>query len=114
MRLFSRIVGILLLAVLAVSLAGAQALIVPAAQNSHPAGCHGHSQPTPAPVSHDCCVAGHDHAVPGNSFSGMTLLPYFGPAIDSESIMSVASMNEGGFVLVSSPPGSSGSLVLRI
>jgi hypothetical protein len=114
MRRFSRIVGILLLVVLAASLASAQALLFPSPQNFSPAGCHGHSQPTPAPLSHNCCIAGHSYAVPGSSFSGMTLLPYFGAAIDHYSVMDAVSAIRESFVLVPSPPGSPGLLVLRI
>src|SRR5579864_6016473 len=86
MQLFSRIVGVLLLAGLAASSAGARAFTLPAAQNTPPAGCHGHALPAraPAPLSHQCCIAGHDHAVPGSVFSGITLLPYCGAAGEVE------------------------------
>ena len=114
MPLLSRTLALIVLAALTVSSAGAQGLIFPAAQNSRPAGCHGHPQPTPAPLNHDCCIAGHDQAVPGNMFSGLTLLPFFGALIDYQSFTRPACMSGSSFVSVASPPGSPGLLVLRI
>jgi hypothetical protein len=113
---FSRIVGMLLLAGLAASSAGAQAFVLPAAQNLHPAGCHGHAlpPPAPAPLSHQCCVAGHDHAVPASVFSGITLLPYFGPTSEAQQAASAYRVSGKLSILNPSPIGSPGSISLRI
>jgi hypothetical protein len=115
MRLLSRIVGILLLVALAASSAGAQALMMPSAQSTHPAGCHGRALPTaPAPTSHHCCIVGHNHAVPGNLFSGLTLLPCFGPAGQAEQAASAYRLNGRLSILIPSALGLPGPISLRI
>jgi hypothetical protein len=116
MQLFSRIVGVLLLAGLAASSAGARAFTLPAAQNTPPAGCHGHGLPprAPAPLSHQCCIAGHDHAFPGSVFSGITLLPYCGAAGDAEQAAPAYRFIRRLSIPLPSSPGSPGSSCLRI
>jgi hypothetical protein len=77
-----RRVAVLLLATMAVALAGAQGLAFPVAQadsfslplHLHPAGCHSQESsapkaPSPLPTSYQCCANGHDVAVPNASFS---------------------------------------------
>jgi len=76
-----RIVGLVLLIATAAALPGAQAMpSLPAAPASHPAGCHSHGPinvpvnhgpaiPSPAPVSYQCCVSGHQAALPNVVFS---------------------------------------------
>lgn len=73
MQTFSRIVVVLLLGVLATTLLSSTAIALPSHLPVHPAGCHhGHETPAPVPVSYQCCVAGHNVAVPG---SGYTIRP---------------------------------------
>lgn len=116
MQPFSRIVGVLLLAGLAASSAGARAFTLPAAQNTPPAGCHGHGLPprAPAPLNHQCCIAGHDHAFPGSVFSGITLLPYCGPAGDAEQTATGYRFIRRLSIPLPSSLGSPGSICLRI
>src|ERR1700730_13970224 len=71
-----RIVGLVLLTATAVALPGAQTMLSAAAPASHPAGCHSHGPvqngpaiPSPAPVSYQCCVSGHQAALPNMAFS---------------------------------------------
>ena len=116
MQPFSRIVGLLLLAAMVASSAGAQAVMVPAAHTAHPAGCHGHALPVPAPPprNHQCCIAGHNHAVPANLFSGLAPLPYFGPAGDVAQAMPAYRGSGKPSILIPFSIGSPGSLSLRI
>jgi hypothetical protein len=113
---FSRIVGVLLVAAVVASSAGAQALMLPAAQNTHPAGCHGHALPAPepAPLSYQCCIAGHNHAVPGNVFTGSTLLPYFGAAADAKQAPPPYLVSDKHSLMIPYSVGSPGSISLRI
>jgi len=68
-----RIVGLVLLIATAAALPGMQAMPSAAAPAGHPAGCHSHSNapaiPSPAPVSYQCCVSGHQTALPNVAFS---------------------------------------------
>jgi hypothetical protein len=66
-----RMIALLLLVTMAGTLATAQVELFPAAQESHPAGCHGHAPaiPSPAPTSYQCCVSGHHAAIPNAAFS---------------------------------------------
>jgi hypothetical protein len=71
-----RIVGLVLLIATAANLPGMQAMPSTAAPASHPAGCHGHTPgsqgpaiPSPAPTSYQCCVSGHQAALPNVAFS---------------------------------------------
>lgn len=116
MQLLARIIGMLLIVVVAASSVGAQALLLPSGQDTLPAPCHGHGShsPAPAPAGHQCCIAGHDHAVPGNSFSGLTLLPYFGAIALDQPVASLVSFTTRLSVLTNSTPGSPGSISLRI
>jgi hypothetical protein len=116
MQLFSRIVGVLVLAAFAASSVGAQAFTLPAAQNTHPAGCHGHSLPThaPVPLNHQCCIAGHNHAIPGSMFSGLTLLPYFGLAGNPDLAEVPYRFNDRRTILSQPSVGSPGPISLRI
>jgi len=65
-----------LLGTIFAALPGAQTLAAfPAAPAGHPAGCHSHRPPTPspAPASYQCCVSGHDAAIPNAAFSSRPL-----------------------------------------
>jgi hypothetical protein len=110
MRLFPQILALVLIATLASTSIGIHALVLPA-PHVHPAGCHGHGSPTPAPVSYQCCVAGHHQAIPGSLFSGLVSLAYFGTTEDAENVVPVEPL---GTTPVSSSPGSPGITSLRI
>src|ERR1700730_17137493 len=71
MQRTSGMIAVLLLVVTAAAVPGAHALAFSAAQPAHPAGCHSHGPPTPAPAptSFQCCVTGHQAAIPNASFS---------------------------------------------
>jgi hypothetical protein len=71
-----RIVGLVLLIATAAALLDAQTMPITAAAASHPAGCHSRAPidhapaiPSPAPVSYQCCVSGHQAALPNVAFS---------------------------------------------
>jgi len=65
-----RVVTALLLASFAGCLLCAPALALPVAQN-HARGCHGHGpmKSGQSPANHQCCVSGHQAAVPMAAFS---------------------------------------------
>jgi hypothetical protein len=62
-----------LLLVVSAAVPGAHALVFLTTQSGHPAGCHGHgpATPSPAPNSFQCCVSGHQAAMPNASFSSL-------------------------------------------
>ena len=66
-----RMIAMLLLLGLAAAWAEAQAMPFVVAPSRHAGGCHEHEPATPAPASthHQCCVNGHDAAVPSVLFS---------------------------------------------
>jgi hypothetical protein len=107
-----RMIAVLLLVTMTAALPGAPALGFPAMEARHPAaGCHGHgpATPSPEPTSYQCCVSGHDVAIPNASFSSRLLASRLcglaadeqlrlGFAPDRHSVMFVLSAN--------SPPGA--------
>jgi hypothetical protein len=114
MRPCSRIVVLLLLVAFAASSAGARAIMLPAAQGSYTAGCHGHP-PTPRhiPLGHQCCIAGHNHAIPGSLFSGFTL-HQVGQVSDAEPAKPAFAVNRPFATLTFSSSVSPGLVALRI
>jgi len=110
MQWLARMVAVLLL----VELAAAQPATQVLAFSALPvAGCHGHmahhhSSPTiPAPVKYQCCVNGHDAAIPCAAFSGHRVFALtsgidmgMGLALRSSQLPSFVS-----FAPSSSPPG---------
>lgn len=83
MQPFSRIVAVLLLGMAGATL-GLPALALPGnlPHAAQPAGCH-HGPKTPAsapaPVSYQCCAAGHNASMPGSGFA-VSPLVMTGPA----------------------------------
>ena len=116
MRTLWRVVGVLLLAAFAISSAGAQVFMAPAAAKKQPAGCHGHALPAPAraPLSYQCCIAGHNHAVPGSSFAGVTSLASIGAADDLVDALLIGRFNNALFVVIPSSLSSPRAICLRI
>jgi hypothetical protein len=69
MATISRIAMLILVVAVASVLPGTAVVALPAAH--HPARCHGNmpDAPAPAPVSHQCCVTGHQSAMPSAAFN---------------------------------------------
>jgi len=111
-----RMVALLLLVTTAGTLASAQMELFPAAQETHPAGCHGHSPaiPSPAPTSYQCCLNGHHAAIPNAAFSLQTGAAQV-CSLDNgpELILNIIPCFRASVLIVpsSSPPGA---LPLRI
>jgi hypothetical protein len=107
-----RMIAVLLLVTMTAALPGAQALGFPAMEASHPAaGCHSHgpATPSPAPTSYQCCVSGHDVAIPNVSFSSRPLASRLcGLAADKQLCLGFApDRHSVMFVLpADSPPGA--------
>jgi hypothetical protein len=117
MQPFLQTTGVLLLLLTTVaSWAGSSALMAPPAQNMRPAGCHGHSMPvrSPAPVSHQCCIAGHNTAIPTSLFSVDTVLAFSGPSSSHEQLSPAARFGDTGSTLPPLTWKSPGSVSLRI
>ena len=79
MQTSSGMIAVMLLVVMAAAVPGAHALAFLTTQPVHPAGCHNHgpATPSPAPTSFQCCVGGHQAAMPNASFSSLS--PDAGP-----------------------------------
>jgi len=105
MQTTSRLTALLLLVMVGSVLLGAQGLALPSVHTTHPAGCHDRMPASPAPVSHQCCVAGHQSALPSAAFSPRPPAAHFGAACD-DSVISLASLPVRPLVL---PMISSGS-----
>jgi hypothetical protein len=75
MQRTSGMIAVLLLVVTAAAVPGAHALAFLTTQPGHPAGCHndGPATPAPAPNCLQCCVSGHQAAMPNASFSSLPL-----------------------------------------
>ena len=114
-RPISRIAAVLLLGVVSSIFPGAPSFALPDPP-AHSAGCHSHQSPapSPAPVSYQCCVAGHHVAIPGVSFSGQFPLLYLCKASEADS-RPMASIGHHNFLIqIPSPDGSPGLAPLRI
>jgi len=66
-----RTVAMGLLLSMAAALSGVPATASIPSRADHPAGCHGRAPavPSPAPTSYQCCVSGHDAALPNPAFA---------------------------------------------
>jgi hypothetical protein len=103
-----RAVSVLLLITMA-AMPGAQAMPFPAAPAAHPAGCHGHgpSAPSPVPASYQCCVNGHDAAIPSTACAMRPLVAQFA-TLDGEDLTlssTFSAHSSSNVVTASSPPG---------
>src|ERR1017187_5316671 len=107
-----RMIAVLLLVTMTAALPGAQALGFPAMEASHPAaGCprHGPGASAPGPPRDQCCVSGHDVAIPNVSFSSRPLASRLcGLAADKQLCLGFApDRHSVMFVLpADSPPGA--------
>ena len=91
-----------------------------ALQTARPAGCHDHELPAslplpivpatvpPAPRGYQCCVTGHDAAIPFASFSLRITLACVGGASGAGQFSSATAMHLSSIALIpfGSPPGS--------
>jgi len=111
MQASSRMIAVLLVGTIFAALPGAQALSFSAPSVGHPAGCHSHGPAIPSPMAprYQCCVTGHQAAIPNASFSSRPLdalicglagsqQPRCGIACDRHFVMFVVPSN--------SPPGA--------
>jgi hypothetical protein len=108
-RSWRRIAGLLLIT-MATALSGAQALAFPAAQavplHRHPAGCHAPAAPAHAPTSYQCCVNGHNVAIPNALFTLRSMaVQLCSLAVDGPRLNFASSLNlENLLAPANSPP----------
>ena len=76
MKRFAKIVVFLVLVAVSASSLGAQAFLLPAQPQQPPAGCHEHGSKAPArhSTNYQCCLTGHNTAVPQTSHSPEPIL----------------------------------------
>ena len=116
-RSISRVIAVLLLGTMLASPSlGTMAFGLTANPSAAPAGCHSHGTrvPPPKPVSYKCCATGHQHAIPGTSFSASTPLSFLCRADQVEQAAQVYNETSSPQILIPSSPGSPGSSLLRI
>src|ERR1700757_3656540 len=67
----SRLLALILVLSLLMGSQSVQEMLVPMSHSGHPAGCHAPEPVTPSPSRSDyqCCMSGHQWAVPIGSFS---------------------------------------------
>jgi hypothetical protein len=104
---FSRVIAVLLVAIVAATVLSGQ--VIHMAQPAHlgPAPCHGHSPalPSPQPVNDQCCLTGHASALlqspvfPRPSWTNL----YHGSEIASESPLPIVCCT---LPILSAPPSS--------
>jgi hypothetical protein len=75
MSYFLKYLTLVLLAAVSVSAITVPVLTVIPAPDAQPAGCHQHGQKLPShqPANYNCCLAGHDSAVPQASFDHLVV-----------------------------------------
>ncbi len=71
MERFEKLVVFLVMTAVGASFLGPQSLLLHAQPQERPAGCHEHGSKAPAPhsTSYQCCLTGHNTAVPQTSHS---------------------------------------------
>jgi hypothetical protein len=76
MERFAKLVVFFVMVAVSASSLGAQAFLLPAQLQQPPAGCHEHGSKAPAPhsTSYQCCLTGHNTAVPQTSHSPEPIL----------------------------------------
>jgi hypothetical protein len=104
-----RMVAVVLLIVMA-AMSPAQAMPFPAVQTPHPAGCHSHrpATPSPAPPTYQCCVTGHDAAIPSAARALRPLVARFAASDGGEGLALSSTFSahfSSNVVTASSPPG---------
>src|SRR4029077_5130719 len=78
MERFAKIVVFLVMVAVSASSLGAQAFLLPTQPHERPPGCHEHGSKAPAPhsTSYQCCLTGHNTALPQTSHSPEPILHY--------------------------------------
>jgi hypothetical protein len=109
MTLSSRIVAVVVLLAVVVAFASAHASDHSIPQPKLPP-CHGHmpEQPARVPVSYQCCVNGHDAAIPQATFQARPLLALFSKSDGGEDFSLTSVLVPHSSIIVvpsSSPPG---------
>jgi hypothetical protein len=106
----SRLVAILLVVAFAATAPSAQLLAMPSPPAGHPAGCHdsGPAAPSPAPSSYQCCVSGHQSAIPGASFSLRPTVASSPVEVENlnRSLINFSSRDFSRLIPSDSPPGA--------
>jgi len=110
MERFAKLVVLLVMVAVSASSLGAQALLLPAQPQQRPASCHEHGSKAPArhSTNYQCCLTGHNTAVPQTSHSPEPILHDL--QIDLLIDSPIGSLETGGLgqLTVSSgdPPGA--------
>src|SRR5271157_3452620 len=106
MNRLPKIIAVVVLVAVAASLSPAQGMVLPA--TSHPAGCHSHRPqgPSRAPVNHQCCVSGHEAAMPTAGFSCAIQLSASDGVQKTLPVSSASKVSAPSVFLADSPPGS--------
>jgi len=76
MERFAKLVVLLVMVAVSASSLGAQAFLLPAQPQQPPAGCHEHGSKAPArhSTNYQCCLTGHNTAVPQTFHSPQPIL----------------------------------------
>jgi hypothetical protein len=76
MERFAKLVVLLAMAAVSAGSLGAQVFLLPAQSQQPPAGCHEHGSKAPArhSTNYQCCLTGHNTAVPQTSHSPEPIL----------------------------------------
>src|SRR5882672_8748650 len=110
MARFAKIVAVLILIAVGASSLAAQSLLSHAQSLKRPAGCHEHGDktPTPHPTNYECCVIGHNTAVPQASYTATPVLHWSQNVLVGESQTSLPGIGHSQTLAVSSgsPPGA--------
>jgi hypothetical protein len=110
MARFAKIVAVLILIAVSASSLAAQSLLSHAQSLKLPAGCHEHGSkaPSPHPTNYECCVIGHNTAVPQAAHSAILILSRSQIELVGESSMCLSGIGHSQRLAVSSgsPPGA--------
>ena len=110
MERFAKLVVLLAMAAVSASSLGAQVFLLPAQPQQPPAGCHEHGSKAPArhSTNYQCCLTGHNTAVPQTFHSPQPILQDIRIELLIDS--PIRSLETGGFGQLSfssgDPPGT--------
>jgi hypothetical protein len=114
MERFAKLVVLLAMAAVSASSLGAQVFLLPAQSQQPPAGCHEHGSKAPArhSTNYQCCLTGHNTAVPQTFHSPQPILQdiRIELLIDSQS----ESLETSGFGQLTVSSGDPPGQLLRI
>lgn len=109
-----KIVALLVMTAVGTSAVQAQLFTVQPRLAESPGGCHGHGKkiPTPSPTSYECCLTGHDVAVPQSAHSAEAIHFTRSPLVAK---VPAAIVTAGNRYSISAPAaGPPGGIQLRI